>query len=96
VSAFVRKPARSITFVDGTTGRTVAKLRITETGGRGNKHFNPRRSGPTCNQPLKTGGCCGEAWTPVCPNRDCPGNYEVRQVMRIEKYGRKKHERRPA
>lgn len=95
MSAFIRKPARSISFIDGQTGKTVAKLPIFETGGSGNKHITKAGRSPRCNTPLPTGGFCGERWQPVCSNRDCPGNYEVRKVMRIEKYGRKPHEGRP-
>lgn len=96
MSAFVRKPARNITFTDAQTGRVVGKTRILETGGMGNRHFTVTGRKPMCGQPIKgrNGGVsfCSEAWAPVCPNRDCPGNQEPRRIMRIERYGHKQHE----
>lgn len=57
------------------------KIRVVETGGRGNKHFNPRRpNGPLCPNPG-----CGEKFAPICPNLRCEGSLVPRGIMRQER-----------
>lgn len=62
-------------------GRVVARAPVSEVGGRGNKHFNLRRSdGPRCPTPG-----CNEAFAPICPDIRCPGSKVPRAMMRLER-----------
>jgi hypothetical protein len=84
VGRYTRDLRSSIVFHDK-DGNFTGKVQVRE-GTRGNRHVNVRRpNGPLCD--------CGEQWKPVCPNKTCAGNTVPRRIMRVERYGLRRHER---